>query len=130
MQTSTPLTLFGIDFGTRKIGVAVGQTLTRTATDIAVGGSTTVSGKDAQLATASRITGTVTGPDGVGIPEVRVSAYQKYSGSSHWSQIGLSATTNPAGDYVLSGLTAGTYRVSCSYHPQMEAALRISGAAS
>ena len=27
-------------------------------------------------------------------------------------------------------LTAGTYRVSCSYHPQMEAALRISGAAS
>jgi putative Holliday junction resolvase len=36
LQTSTPLTLFGIDFGTRKIGVAVGQTLTRTATGIAV----------------------------------------------------------------------------------------------
>ena len=29
-------TYFGIDFGTRKIGVAVGQTLTRTATGIAV----------------------------------------------------------------------------------------------
>ncbi len=36
MQTNTALTLFGIDFGTRKIGVAVGQTLTRTATGIAV----------------------------------------------------------------------------------------------
>lgn len=36
MHTSTHLTLFGIDFGTRKIGVAVGQTLTRTAMGIAV----------------------------------------------------------------------------------------------
>jgi putative Holliday junction resolvase len=36
VQTGTTLTLFGIDFGTRKIGVAVGQTLTRTATGIAV----------------------------------------------------------------------------------------------
>ena len=33
---STTLTLFGIDFGTRKIGIAVGQTLTRTAMGIAV----------------------------------------------------------------------------------------------
>lgn len=36
MQTSTTLTLFGIDFGTRRIGVAVGQTLTRTAMGLAV----------------------------------------------------------------------------------------------
>ncbi len=36
MQTSTALTLFGIDYGTRKIGVAVGQTVTRTAMGIAV----------------------------------------------------------------------------------------------
>jgi putative Holliday junction resolvase len=36
VQTGQTLTLFGIDFGTRKIGVAVGQTLTRTATGIAV----------------------------------------------------------------------------------------------
>jgi putative Holliday junction resolvase len=35
LQTS-PLTLFGIDFGTRKIGVAVGQTVTSTAMGIAV----------------------------------------------------------------------------------------------
>ncbi len=35
-MTGTALTLFGIDFGTRKIGVAVGQTLTRTAMGIAV----------------------------------------------------------------------------------------------
>jgi putative Holliday junction resolvase len=33
---SMTLTLFGIDFGTRKIGIAVGQTLTRTAMGIAV----------------------------------------------------------------------------------------------
>jgi putative Holliday junction resolvase len=33
---STPLTLFGIDYGTRKIGVAVGQNLTNTAMGIAV----------------------------------------------------------------------------------------------
>lgn len=33
---STPLTLFGIDYGTRRIGVAVGQNLTNTAMGIAV----------------------------------------------------------------------------------------------
>ena len=32
----TPLTLFGIDYGTRKIGVSVGQNVTRTAMGIAV----------------------------------------------------------------------------------------------
>jgi putative Holliday junction resolvase len=36
LQATAPLTLFGIDFGTRKIGVAVGQTVTRTAMGIAV----------------------------------------------------------------------------------------------
>jgi putative Holliday junction resolvase len=36
VQIGAALTLFGIDFGTRKIGVAVGQTLTCTATGIAV----------------------------------------------------------------------------------------------
>ena len=36
MQGSSTLTFFGIDFGTRKIGVAVGQTLTRTAMGIAI----------------------------------------------------------------------------------------------
>jgi putative Holliday junction resolvase len=33
---STTQTYFGIDYGTRKIGVAVGQTLTRTAMGIAI----------------------------------------------------------------------------------------------
>ena len=36
MSTSPPLTLFSLDYGTRKIGVAVGQTLTHTAQGIAV----------------------------------------------------------------------------------------------
>ncbi|MGV3590604.1 MAG: Holliday junction resolvase RuvX [Gammaproteobacteria bacterium] len=36
MQSGSILTYFGIDFGTRKIGVAVGQTLTRTAMGIAI----------------------------------------------------------------------------------------------
>ena len=35
-QSGSIHTYFGIDFGTRKIGVAVGQTLTRTAMGIAV----------------------------------------------------------------------------------------------
>lgn len=36
MQSGSILTYFGVDFGTRKIGVAVGQTLTRTAMGIAI----------------------------------------------------------------------------------------------
>lgn len=36
MQPTSALTLFGIDFGTRKIGIAVGQNITRTAMGIAV----------------------------------------------------------------------------------------------
>jgi putative holliday junction resolvase len=36
LSLSTPQTYFGIDYGTRKIGVAVGQTLTRTAMGIAI----------------------------------------------------------------------------------------------
>ena len=36
MQSSAPQTYFGIDYGTRKIGVAVGQTLTRTAMGIGI----------------------------------------------------------------------------------------------
>lgn len=36
MSTPTALTVFALDYGTKKIGVAVGQTLTRTAMGIAV----------------------------------------------------------------------------------------------
>lgn len=36
MSNSPALTVFALDFGTRKMGVAVGQTLTRTAMGIAV----------------------------------------------------------------------------------------------
>ena len=49
----------------------------QTATDIVVGSSSTVSGKDAQLASGSHITGKVTGPDGAALQGVNVTAYEK-----------------------------------------------------
>ena len=55
------------------------------ATDIVVGASATVAGKNPQLATASHITGQVTGPDGAGSGNVNVMAYQKATGSTSWS---------------------------------------------
>ena len=86
------------------------------ATDIVVGASATVSGKDAQLATGSHITGKVTGPDGaalagrerVGLPEDRRLDLLE---PGHGQRVDV---TNAAGEYDLGGLKAGTYRIGFS----------------
>ena len=84
------------------------------ATDIIVGSSATVAGKDAQLATGSRITGKVTGPDGATVADVNVTAYQKDAGTDgEWSWT-ASTYTRPDGTYDLGGLAAGTYRIRFS----------------
>jgi hypothetical protein len=63
------------------------------------------------LATASRIEGTVTGEgSGTPLPNVSVFAYQVITPNSF--QYATSTTTDQNGNYSLSGLTTGTYRVS------------------
>ena len=115
--------LGGLKAGTYRIGFSTwsgghlsefwdNATTVDAASDIVVGESATVAGKNAQLATASHITGKVTGPDGTGLSNVYVSAYQKTAGSTFWNQTGMSASTNSEGDYDLGGLKAGTYRIA------------------
>ncbi len=79
------------------------------ATDIEVLASTRVDGIDAALAPASKISGSVTGPDGVTpATDVDVNAYV-FDGFG-WDVVS-SSTTDGGGDYTVGGLTAGTYRV-------------------
>jgi 5-hydroxyisourate hydrolase-like protein (transthyretin family) len=84
-----------------------------TATDIVVGTTATVSGINASLAAASRITGTVTGPDGsTPLAGITVQAYRASPYGIPWQPVyGLSAQTQVDGSYSLGGLAAGTYRV-------------------
>jgi hypothetical protein len=67
---------------------------------------------DADLATASHITGTVTDPVGAGLESVSAVAYQEqfFQGESYWQAVEY-ADTDASGDYDLGGLVAGTYRV-------------------
>ena len=78
-------------------------------TDIVVPARTTVTGIDAALAEASKISGRVTGPDGtLGLPDIQASAH-RWNGSG-WSWV-ASDETAADGTYAIGGLTAGTYRV-------------------
>ena len=78
------------------------------AADIMVGDRVTVSGKDAQLVPAGRISGTVTGPAGADLSEVLVWTYVLEDGS--WQpQRGVNLA--PDGSYELDGLRPGTYRL-------------------
>ncbi len=80
-------------------------------TDIVVPAVTTVSGIDASLATASKITGTVTGPDGsTPLQGIGADAFQWNAGESYWQWMGW-AQTDAEGNYAIGGLAAGTYRV-------------------
>ena len=81
------------------------------AHDIATNGESRIVGKDAQLAPAARITGTVTGPDGAGVGNVWVHAYEKPAGQTWWGTAGTSVQTRADGTYDLGGLQAGTYRI-------------------
>ena len=84
--------------------------------DILVAADQTVSGINASLAKASRITGTVTGPDGI-TPlgqgkGVRVYRWNSKLGG-YWEWVS-SGSTDASGSYSIDGLAAGTYRVGFS----------------
>ncbi len=84
------------------------------ANDITVAAAATVSGIHASLAAAGRITGTVTGPDGISPLEyIRVRAYQWYDdggSNGYWDHFSTTYT-NSSGTYLLGGLAAGSYRL-------------------
>ena len=81
------------------------------ATDITVNAPTTTAGINASLEQAGHISGTVTGPDGTTpLQNIEVSAYQWNAANSWWDQIS-GANTDAAGNYDISGLPSGTYRV-------------------
>lgn len=84
------------------------------ATYVFVGISQTVSGIDASLEQAGKITGTITGPDGLTLHHgIHVDVHQWDSWGSNWQWINGSET-GANGDYRVGGLTAGTYRVKFS----------------
>jgi 5-hydroxyisourate hydrolase-like protein (transthyretin family) len=79
-----------------------------TATIVQVtGGGTSVA--NAELADAGRITGTVTGTGGVGVPDAGVSAWQLVG--SDWVSTGQATRTVDDGKYILSELPVGEYRL-------------------
>ena len=82
------------------------------ATDIVVPGATTVTSIDASLAVASRISGTVTGPDTITpLVGIQASAY-RWTGA-WWNWIN-SGATDTNGTFTIGSLAAGTYRVEFS----------------
>ena len=80
------------------------------ADDIAVTGGATTSGKDAVLALGGNITGTITGAGGADLEDVEATAYAWNAAGQFWEDVAY-ALTNAAGEYNLSGLPTGTYRV-------------------
>lgn len=80
-------------------------------TNLVVNEGATVSGIDASLAAAAKISGTVTGADGMtGLPSIYVVAYSWDGEYSFWRWQG-STSTDENGNYEIGGLAAGTYRV-------------------
>ena len=82
------------------------------ATDIVVPSEQTVTGINASLAKASRITGKVTGPDGTPpLADIDVSAYRWIGADDgYWDYVSF-GDTDLSGNYSIGGLAAGTYRV-------------------
>ncbi len=88
-----------------------GAASVETGTDVVLAASTTVGGIDASLAAPSRITGTVTGPDGTtGVEDITVNAIRLNPSTLEWEYVG-SDYTDENGDYQISGLGEGTFRV-------------------
>lgn len=81
------------------------------ATSIPVPPLATVSNIDAQLGSAARITGTITGPGGTPpLEDIDVSVYLWTNGT--WEGVsGIYASTDSNGVYAVGGLPAGTYAV-------------------
>ena len=80
-----------------------------TATNIAVTGGTTTSGKNASLTLGGTITGTVTNSAAAPLEDVQISAFQLIAGV--WEDTDFYADTDETGVYELDGLPAGTYRI-------------------
>ena len=83
------------------------------ATDIPVAATVTVGNINASLALASKISGTVTGPDGTTpLAGILVTVYSLNSSSSgsYWGFSSVTIT-RADGSYVIGGLKTGTYRV-------------------
>jgi hypothetical protein len=84
----------------------------RTAADIAVASLQETSGINASLAVASKITGTVTGPDGITpLAEIYARVYQWDPLTLTWEWL-ENTQTRTDGSYVLGSLAAGDYVVS------------------
>ena len=83
----------------------------RKATNLQIGQSQVVTGKDAQLAAAGAISGTVTAEGGGPLQHVDVTAYEVVDGDMSWTS---SVATNASGVYTLAGLRPGDYRLEFS----------------
>jgi len=115
-------TVSGLRAGTYRIGFSDSQgnyapeyynnVLTlESAQDMIVTEAQEVSGIDASLVAASKITGVVTGPDGVTpLAGISVTAYEDRDNNGSWNY-GYGVTTNANGEYSIKGLLQGTYRV-------------------
>lgn len=86
-------------------------------TDIVVAEEGTASGIDASLAIASKITGTVTGPDGF-TPLVNILVWACRNGPYGWEWT-QGAYTDEGGQYEIGGLPSGVYRVVFSDDSEM-----------
>ena len=82
------------------------------ATDVVVAASSTVTGRNAALATAGHVTGNVTGPAGP-LAHARVTAFTFDSAASAWVPAGGDDTSS-TGYYDIGALAAGTYRLGFS----------------
>ena len=79
--------------------------------DIILAAGMTADGIDAALASAARITGTVSGPDGlIPLEHIDVAAYRWSESLEDWEQVG-GVQTDANGHYMIGELPAGNYRM-------------------
>ncbi len=78
---------------------------------------------DAELAPSAHLTGTVTGPDGAGVGDVRVEATRVYGHFGRYAQTDHTVVfrTSADGTYDVGGLPAGTYRLGFDDGPDVDA---------
>ena len=86
------------------------KTTVLSATDVVVAAATTVTGRNAALATAGHVTGTVTRTGGAPLAQVHVTAYSLDATSQTWVAVGTDDTSS-IGYYDVGALPAGTYRL-------------------
>ena len=79
------------------------------ATDITVGSGARVTGKNARLGAAGRITGTVTGSSGP-LEDVEVAAYRLDAASGRWSYF-AGAYSEANGSFDVGGLPTGAFKL-------------------